>query len=126
MKYYILKIMLAVTYLLQAGIGKGVSENIILDIKSKPNFPIDFILEQNYPNPFNPTTIISYRIPKTSYVKVNIFDVLGNDVATLVNEYQSPNNYRISFNAANLSNGVYYYKITANNFSAVRKMILLK
>ncbi len=86
----------------------------------------EFALEQNFPNPFNPTTVISYSIPEDSHVSVKVFDVLGNIVATLVNQNQTVNKYKVNFDAGNLTNGVYFYKIQAGNYSAVKKMILLK
>ncbi len=86
----------------------------------------EYILEQNYPNPFNPTTVISYSIPKSSHVTVKVFDVLGNLISTLVNENQEANSYKVNFDASKLSNGIYFYKIQANDFSAVKKMLLLK
>ena len=88
--------------------------------------PMVFNLEQNYPNPFNPSTIISYSIPKNSFVTLKIYDILGNEVAALVNQTQAAGNYRISFNAETLSNGVYIYSIKADNFTAVKKMVLMK
>ncbi len=89
----------------------------------------DFKLEQNYPNPFNPATTINYSIPynkKTGNVKLVVFDVLGREVATLVNQKQAPGNYEITFNANNLPSGLYLYKLTAGKFSVTRKMLLLK
>lgn len=86
----------------------------------------EFVLEQNYPNPFNPTTVISYSIPTASHVSVMVYDVLGNLISTLVNRNQEASNYSISFDASNLSNGVYFYKIQAGSYSAIKKMILLK
>jgi hypothetical protein len=88
--------------------------------------PSNYELHQNYPNPFNPTTIISYSIPQSSNVVLTIYDILGNLVETLVNENQEAGNYEISFNAGELSNGIYYYKIQSGNFIATKKMLLLK
>ncbi|MBK7629181.1 MAG: T9SS type A sorting domain-containing protein [Ignavibacteriales bacterium] len=92
-----------------------------------------FKLEQNYPNPFNPSTKIRYSIPSVSSAKVGslnvtlkVYDVLGNEVATLVNENQSAGNYEINFDAKILSSGIYFYKLQAGNFSQSIKMILLK
>lgn len=88
--------------------------------------PDSFSLDQNYPNPFNPSTIISYTIAAEKQVKLRVFDSLGNEITTLVDKYQSKGNYRVQFNGANLSSGVYYYKLDAGDFSAVKKLILIK
>jgi hypothetical protein len=86
----------------------------------------DFRLYQNYPNPFNPTTKISYVIPQRSNVNVKVYDIMGKEVATLVNEIEEPGAHSLNFNAENLSSGIYFYKITAGEFSSVKKMILIK
>jgi hypothetical protein len=88
--------------------------------------PNDFILKQNYPNPFNPSTKIEYSIPSESFVELKVFDVLGNEVASLVNEQQQAGVYRADFSADNLPSGMYFARITANEFTQVVKMILLK
>lgn len=88
--------------------------------------PVEAFLSNNYPNPFNPTTKIEYAIPKNSYVNLKIYDNLGREVSTLVNELKSTGKYSIDFNANNLAAGVYYYKLTSDNFSDVKKMILVK
>ena len=85
-----------------------------------------FILDQNYPNPFNPWTMISYSIPQTSFVTLKVYDVLGNEVVTLVNETKSAGKYDVNFNATNLSNGIYFYTIKTDNFTYTKKMVLLK
>jgi hypothetical protein len=86
----------------------------------------DFKLEQNYPNPFNPSTVISYRLPVNSNVVLKVFDILGNEVATLVNEEKPAGTYEVEFNASNLSSGVYFYRFTAGSFLITKKMSLLK
>ena len=88
--------------------------------------PDVFALEQNYPNPFNPSTMISYSIPQNSFVTIKVYDIIGNEVAALVNQTQSAGKYDIRFDASNLSNGVYLYSIKADNFTSTKKMILLK
>jgi hypothetical protein len=88
--------------------------------------PTEYVLEQNYPNPFNPSTVISYSIPTASNVSVKVFDVLGNLIASLVNQNQEAGNYKINFNAGELSNGMYLYKIQAGSFIAIKKMLLIK
>ena len=103
----------------------GTSGNISA-INSNKILPNQFALFQNYPNPFNPSTIISYEIPKHSFVTLKIFDILGREIATLVNEEKQIGKYSLKFDASNLSSGIYFYRITAGNFSSVKKMILIK
>ncbi|MGE5436306.1 MAG: T9SS type A sorting domain-containing protein [Syntrophothermus sp.] len=86
----------------------------------------NFTLSQNYPNPFNPTTTIKYSIPKQNYVSLKVYDLLGNEVAQLVNEEKPAGKYEVSFNASGLSSGVYFYKINSGEFSQVKKLLLLK
>jgi hypothetical protein len=88
--------------------------------------PTIYRLEQNYPNPFNPGTNIRYGIPTSSYVSLKVFDVLGRELTTLVNEEQSAGNYVAEFNAATLSTGVYFYTLTSGSFTKTRKMIVLR
>ena len=90
------------------------------------NIPINFSLSQNYPNPFNPTTSIEYSVPSSEYVSLKIYDIIGNEVATLVNEQKSAGNYEVKFNASSLTTGMYIYKINAGSFTKVRKMMLVK
>ncbi|MEE9432207.1 MAG: T9SS type A sorting domain-containing protein [Melioribacteraceae bacterium] len=97
----------------------------ILEVEFE-KLPIEFSLGQNYPNPFNPTTVISYSIPTTSNVSITVFDLLGNEIATLVNENKQAGKHKVNFNASQLSNGVYFYKLEAENFIDMKKMILLK
>jgi len=86
----------------------------------------DFYLEQNYPNPFNPSTSIQYRVSSISNVSLKVYDVIGNEVATLVNEEKSAGSYEVNFNAAGLSSGIYFYKLQAGSLVETKKMILLK
>jgi hypothetical protein len=90
--------------------------------------PTDYELGQNYPNPFNPTTRINYQIPKEGFVTLKVFDVLGNQVALLVNEYQNSGNYNIQFSSNNLqlTSGTYFYELRAGDFVSVKKMLMLK
>ncbi len=100
----------------------------LTEVKSLDNKNIysDFILCQNYPNPFNPTTTISYSIPEQSQVELKVFDVLGREVAELVNKEQPSGSYQVNFDASNLGSGVYFYQIRAGSFMESKKMILLK
>ena len=86
----------------------------------------DFRLAQNYPNPFNPTTNITYVLPKTENVSLKVYDVLGREVATLVNEVKPAGVYTVPFNASNLASGVYFYKLQAGSFVQTKKMMLVK
>lgn len=86
----------------------------------------DFALSQNYPNPFNPSTIISYSIPKSSFVQLKIYDMLGREVASLVNKEQAVGNYKVEFNASNLTSGVYFYRLQSGEFTETKKLILLR
>jgi Secretion system C-terminal sorting domain len=88
--------------------------------------PATFELTQNYPNPFNPSTTISYELPVSSFVTIKVFNVLGNEVSTLVNEQKPAGRYNIEFNASEFPSGVYFYKLQSNSISETRKMILLR
>ena len=88
--------------------------------------PDAYSLLQNYPNPFNPTTTIKYSIPQFNFVTLKVYDVLGNKIASFVNEEKTAGNYTVEFNAANLSSGVYFYRLQAGLFVETKKMLLLK
>src|SRR5690606_19156836 len=90
------------------------------------NVPDRFTLGQNYPNPFNPSTKIQFNIPKASFVSMKIYDMLGREVENLVNEQLSPGSYEVEWNAKSLQSGVYFYKLSADGFTEVRKMTLVK
>lgn len=90
------------------------------------SLPLQFSLEQNYPNPFNPSTTITYAVPVAEFVSIKLYDVLGNEVTTLVNEVRQPGKYDLLYNAGNLSSGVYYYQIKAGNFTQTKKLMLMK
>jgi hypothetical protein len=92
-----------------------------------PVFTIhEFALEQNYPNPFNPSTVISYQVASFGKVSLKLFDLLGSEVATLVNEVKSAGTYTVTFNAANMPSGVYFYRLKAGSFSKTKKLVLLR
>jgi len=121
-------------------INRKLSPDVIVSVESDKEdvssmLPNKFILEQNYPNPFNPTTTIKYSVPVIerrhasslqTNVTLKIYDILGREVATLVNEQKPAGNYEVNFNASSLSSGVYFYKIQSGSFTQVRKMLLLK
>jgi hypothetical protein len=90
-------------------------------------FPGNFVLNQNYPNPFNPSTNIEYRIPKSEFVSLKVYDVLGREVHTLVNENQRAGNHSIQFDAGQLASGVYFYILQAGNeFTETKKILLMR
>ena len=88
--------------------------------------PLQYSLSQNYPNPFNPATVISFQLPAAGFVKLKVFDLLGREVANLVNENLSAGSYKFDFNASALPSGIYFYKLETENFSETRKMVLVK
>ncbi len=108
--------------------------DLITDIKSEQNnIPGTFNLSQNYPNPFNPTTVIEYQIPNvktqnlaSQLVQLKVYNLLGREVAILVNEAKQPGIYKVNFDASSLSSGIYLYELKTGNFTQIRKMILLK
>ncbi len=100
--------------------------NTIITEVEDINQPFSYSLEQNYPNPFNPSTTIEYSIPQNGFVTIKVFNVLGKEVATLVNEQVMAGKHKIDFDATGLNSGVYFYKIESGNFVETKKMILLK
>ena len=86
----------------------------------------NYYIAQNYPNPFNPSTRINFGLKKADNVEITVYNILGNKIATLVNEFKSAGNHSVSFNASNLSSGIYFYKIITNEFVQTKKMILEK
>ncbi|MCB9206008.1 MAG: T9SS type A sorting domain-containing protein [Ignavibacteriales bacterium] len=138
-----------------AGVVKEIYDNNFTDLpvgikeNKNENIPAQFTLEQNYPNPFNPSTTIKYSIPNNTVmlnsfqhlnnseipnqvrddnanVKLIVYDILGREVAILVNQKQKPGNYEVELNASNFTSGVYFYRLNAGDFTQVKKMILLK
>jgi len=104
--------------------------NAVSDVEDEAVLPSEFILEQNYPNPFNPNTVISYRLPVNSNVLLIVYDVLGNEVATLVDEEKQPGIYEVEFNTSAIehlpSSGIYFYQIQTSDFVQTKKMVFLK
>ena len=90
------------------------------------NIPEEFSLEQNYPNPFNPSTKISWQSPVGSHQTLKVYDLLGKEVATLIDEYKPAGKYEVEFDAAHLSSGVYFYALQTNEFTQIKKLILMK
>ncbi len=105
-----------------------IPQPVITSIQSENqnNIPNDFTLYQNYPNPFNPSTLIKYQIPKVSFVTLKVYDILGNEILTLVNEEKAIGVYELNFHHTALSSGVYFYKLQAGDFLDTKKMVLLK
>ncbi|MBL1123287.1 MAG: T9SS C-terminal target domain-containing protein [Ignavibacteriae bacterium] len=85
-----------------------------------------FKLEQNFPNPFNPSTIINYSVPVTAFVTLKVYDILGNEIAVLVNETKQAADYQINFNASELKSGIYFYQLRAGSLVETQKMTLIR
>ena len=98
----------------------------ITAVELSDDLPTEFQLHQNYPNPFNPTTMINYSVPVSVFVQLKIYDLLGKEIVTLVNEQKSPGNYNVEFNANRLPSGIYFYQISAGDFISTKKMLLMK
>ena len=113
--------------------------DLLTDIELDSNLPNKFVLHQNYPNPFNPSTTIKYTVANANFasntitenenlqsVQLIVYDLLGKEVATLVNEQQSPSNYEVIFDASKLSSGIYYYQMSVGEFVETKKLVFLK
>jgi hypothetical protein len=100
--------------------------NLVGVSSNQNNNPAKYSLSQNYPNPFNPSTTITYALPKAGNVKLTIYDVLGREVKTLVNEYKTAGTYNVTFDGSSLSSGLYFYRINAGGFTETKKMLLIK
>ncbi len=90
------------------------------------NVPDRYFLSQNYPNPFNPETIINWHVPVAGHTSLKVYDILGNTIATLVNEFQSAGKYEVKFDGSSFSTGIYFYRLETNSFVETRKMVLMK
>ena len=101
-------------------------DRTVVPVENMVSFPLKYDLYNNYPNPFNPSTIIKYDLPKSSFVKLIIYDILGRKIKTLVNKEQIAGKYEVPFIGSNLASGVYFYRIEAGNFIETKKMVLLK
>ncbi|MBM4177096.1 MAG: T9SS type A sorting domain-containing protein [Ignavibacteria bacterium] len=106
------------------GVVYGDTSTVSVD--EEEQLPTEFVLYQNYPNPFNPITIISWQLVIASNVQIKIYDLLGREIKTLVNQYSNPGEYKVTFNAEGLPSGIYFYRIITDDFSAMKKMIYLK
>ncbi len=108
------------------GLQTKLTDEITSVAENENSIPTTFSLDQNYPNPFNPSTRISWQSPISSHQTLKVYDVLGNEVATLVDDFRGAGRYEINFDASGLSSGIYFYKLQAGNFIETRKMILMK
>jgi len=98
----------------------------LVEEESTEAIPVEFYLHQNYPNPFNPNTIINYALPENVNVELRVYDILGSEIATLVNEEKPPGNYEVEFNGTDLTSGIYFYRLKAGSFIETKKMVLMK
>ncbi|MBS1516514.1 MAG: T9SS type A sorting domain-containing protein [Bacteroidetes bacterium] len=105
------------------GITLGPATSIL---NSTSEIPDSYSLSQNFPNPFNPVTTINYSIPVSGLVNLKVFNILGKKVSSLVNDFKQPGNYSVDFDASDLTSGIYFYKISAGDFSEIKKMTLIK
>ena len=105
---------------------EGGDIHLSVDDEANSEMPHAYRLSQNYPNPFNSSTRIDYQLPKTVLVVLKVFDVLGKEVETLVNERQNAGGYSVQFNASNLPSGVYFYRIEAGTYNDAQKLLLLR
>jgi hypothetical protein len=101
-------------------------ELTITNIENNNFSPSEFKLNQNYPNPFNPSTVIGYQLPESNNVTLKVYDLLGREVAALVDEYKPAGSYQVEWNASDLPSGVYFYKLDTGDNSAIKKLMLLK
>jgi hypothetical protein len=99
---------------------------ILVDVDESRLLPLQYILSQNYPNPFNPTTRIEYSIPKPSHVSLKVFDLLGREVATLVDEVQNAGFKSVEFNAGGLASGVCFYRLRVGNSVETKKLMIVR
>lgn len=133
MKKYVLHIAILIVFIISgissfATADNKLHSNIPLGIGSPINQtgPEDYKLYQNFPNPFNPSTKISYKINQEGYVRLSVFNLVGQEIETLVNEYQAAGKYDIEFNAKDLPSGIYLYKLQVNGYTSVKRMTLIR
>jgi hypothetical protein len=114
-------------YYLQYAKINGIEYGTKVGIQNEDkNIKISFNLSQNYPNPFNPSTTINYTIPKAGFVQLRVHDVLGREIAVLVNKNQQKGKYEVTFNASSFTSGIYFYKLQSGSFTETKKLILLQ
>ena len=99
---------------------------LIVSVEDEGEVPLEFKLEQNYPNPFNPTTSIKFSVKQREQVVLKVYDIIGNEIATLINQPMDAGSYSLTFDASSLASGVYIYRINAGSFVSTKKMMLLK
>ena len=114
------------THKIQTGFWQMYLQNVLLEVGNEAVLPTQFKLEQNYPNPFNPSTIIKFGIPERCNVLIKIYDLLGSEVTTLLNQELGIGWYDLTFNANGLSSGFYIYRMKAGNYISTKKMLMIK
>ncbi len=112
------------------GFGSSLSVQLlsppVVSVNENEILPTKFLLLQNYPNPFNPNTVVSYQLPSKNNISLKVYDILGKEVATLVDEIKEAGTYNINFDASKLPSGIYFYRLTTKTFSQTKKMVLLR
>ncbi len=116
----------AIFYKKSSGVTQLLITPLITAVSYENDLPLNFSLSQNYPNPFNPTTSISFSIPQAAFVTLKVYDVVGREIANLVNEFRDAGNYKFNFDASQLSSGIYFYQLRAGEFTQTKKLILMK
>jgi len=101
-------------------------DGVQTDIQNKNEIPVEYDLLQNYPNPFNPETVIKYLLPISGFVSLKVYNLLGEEIVSLVNEFKSAGSYEVEFNGKELPSGVFIYRIQAGSYSASKKLLLVK
>ena len=109
-----------------AGFWYTYNESLTTNVQDQNFVPSEFKLEQNYPNPFNPVTTINFSLPERSMVTLKVYNIVGEDVAILINEEREAGIHSVNFDANRLSSGVYFYKIQAGSYTSTKKMLLIK
>ena len=104
----------------------GIEYGTVVSVEDRELQPVNYQLSQNYPNPFNPITKISYRLPVKSFILLKVYDIIGNEIAILVNEEKQAETYEVEFNGAGLPSGIYFYRISSGSFIDTKKMLLIK
>jgi len=113
--------------IVQGGRFRAIGDSTLVDVKlPESEIPVEFALRQNYPNPFNPTTTIHFSIPTSVFVSLKVYNLLGQEVATVVHEGLPAGRYSRVFDVGELPSGVYFYRLTAGEFSETKRMMLLK